>query len=388
MRMIQISSGIVGAVLLAMAGFVPNAMAGCITDAELDAAVGDQVRAGAFTVNTASLGDRPLCSGLTMAQAIQRLSAAGRGEGDSRPRGSSSERPVATGGGARDDGRSTGLERYIGRLNSERIGGYRFAEHPVVLEGLAGAGVSADMRLELADYEVTNPIARQGEVIVDQGCIPHNCSDQHYKIFVNMRTGATAFCQFDANAGPSARWWIAGRRAPVTGGGECGESVQAAPAAVRALLVGGADAASAGQAMPDVTAALRFEEANACYSPALTALTGAMTEQASVSLGAARNIPVTRSGPDAEGWHTARAPLSARWNGLTITMIEYHFFPESDGETSTLVFRDTPAAVGAVLARLGFRVRRDGDQYETEEGLPTFVHLYGMEGETRLDCSH
>jgi hypothetical protein len=48
------------------------APARCIADAELEAAVGAQIRDGAFAVSTAALGDRPMCSGLTVAQAIQR----------------------------------------------------------------------------------------------------------------------------------------------------------------------------------------------------------------------------------------------------------------------------------------------------------------------------
>lgn len=68
-----------GAVVLslgAMALFDPTGNADaaqCISDAELEAAVGSQIKAGAFAVNTATLGDRPLCSGLAMAQAVQKL---------------------------------------------------------------------------------------------------------------------------------------------------------------------------------------------------------------------------------------------------------------------------------------------------------------------------
>jgi hypothetical protein len=46
---------------------------GCLTDGEIEAAVGDQVRSGAPLVDTSVLPNRPLCSGLTIAQAIQRI---------------------------------------------------------------------------------------------------------------------------------------------------------------------------------------------------------------------------------------------------------------------------------------------------------------------------
>jgi micrococcal nuclease len=51
-----------------------------LTDAEIDRAVGDQVRSGAFFVDTRAIPDRPLCSGLTLAQAIQNIRAAAHPE--------------------------------------------------------------------------------------------------------------------------------------------------------------------------------------------------------------------------------------------------------------------------------------------------------------------
>lgn len=47
--------------------------AACVSDDELERVVGPQLRAGAFAVRTEGLGDRPSCSGLPIAQAIQRL---------------------------------------------------------------------------------------------------------------------------------------------------------------------------------------------------------------------------------------------------------------------------------------------------------------------------
>ena len=51
----------------------PALAASCVTEAELEATVGAELRAGAFAIRTDQLGDRPLCSGLTMAKAIQQL---------------------------------------------------------------------------------------------------------------------------------------------------------------------------------------------------------------------------------------------------------------------------------------------------------------------------
>lgn len=47
----------------------------CLSDAQIDQAVGAQIRAGAFTVDTRNVPDKPLCSGLTLAQQIQRIRA-------------------------------------------------------------------------------------------------------------------------------------------------------------------------------------------------------------------------------------------------------------------------------------------------------------------------
>lgn len=56
--------------------FASSAMAHpkeCITDAELEAAVGDQVRSGVFAINTSKLREAQMCSGIPVARAIQRM---------------------------------------------------------------------------------------------------------------------------------------------------------------------------------------------------------------------------------------------------------------------------------------------------------------------------
>lgn len=47
----------------------------CLTDAEIEQALGPAVRAGAPTLDTGSLPDLALCSGLTLAQQVQRMRA-------------------------------------------------------------------------------------------------------------------------------------------------------------------------------------------------------------------------------------------------------------------------------------------------------------------------
>ncbi len=47
----------------------------CLSDAQIDQAIGAQIRAGAFTVDTRNVPDKPRCSGRTLAQQIQRIRA-------------------------------------------------------------------------------------------------------------------------------------------------------------------------------------------------------------------------------------------------------------------------------------------------------------------------
>lgn len=68
-----------GLAVLSMLALIPAAALAnttCLTDAEIEAALGDQVRAKAFFIDSRVLPDRPLCSGLTLAQHIQRMRAA------------------------------------------------------------------------------------------------------------------------------------------------------------------------------------------------------------------------------------------------------------------------------------------------------------------------
>lgn len=62
--------------LVALLTLTPEqAFADCLSDSEIDGALGAQIRAGAKILDTQALGDRPLCSGLTLAQAIQNIHA-------------------------------------------------------------------------------------------------------------------------------------------------------------------------------------------------------------------------------------------------------------------------------------------------------------------------
>lgn len=72
----------------------------CISDNELEAAVGDQVRAGRFAIDASMLRNAPMCSGITIARAIQQLAGrlspeSGQTEGRA-PHAAQARAPVAS----------------------------------------------------------------------------------------------------------------------------------------------------------------------------------------------------------------------------------------------------------------------------------------------------
>lgn len=70
------SKWIVRANLACLLLAVDPAYAACLTDQEIDAAIGDQIRRGDTTVNIGRISGRPLCSGLALAHQIQRMTDA------------------------------------------------------------------------------------------------------------------------------------------------------------------------------------------------------------------------------------------------------------------------------------------------------------------------
>lgn len=64
------------AILPLLAFVIPQAAHGtdsCLSDETIEQALGEQVRSGAFLVDTRTLPVLPLCSGLTLAQQLQRM---------------------------------------------------------------------------------------------------------------------------------------------------------------------------------------------------------------------------------------------------------------------------------------------------------------------------
>lgn len=62
--------------LIAILTLAPQpVIAACLSDDEIEVQLGAQIRAGARVLDTQTLADKPLCSGLTLAQAVQALHA-------------------------------------------------------------------------------------------------------------------------------------------------------------------------------------------------------------------------------------------------------------------------------------------------------------------------
>lgn len=217
--------------------------AGCLSDAEIEAVIGPELKAGAFAVNTSKFGDRPLCSGLPIAQAIQNLRKKYFPETPSERSVPAEPASRVDRGSAASDGGSPALNRYVGKYNLDKVDGYTFSQHPVVVSALNKAGVPRLVRQEILKHEVSAPIRSTKGILISQGCFPHHCSEMHFKIYVNPRTGAGALCYFDTRAS----WYsTAGKPSSNASNAPCPEDPGATPQSIRqGLSTNGNDIKSA-----------------------------------------------------------------------------------------------------------------------------------------------
>ena len=211
--------------------------AGCVSDDELEAAVGEQVGAGAIAVGTGQFQDRQPCAGGSMAQAVQRLrerlvapTAQPASEIPDPPRpAQATPQPYALRSGR-------GLARYADRLATERVDGHSFLEDPAVISGMTRAGITPDLRRILARHDGAGPIALVDRVLVARACFARHCEDVNYTLFVNADSGAAALCRYDSmRFGRAVRWYAIGGR-PITLPGACPDNPEQAPAPARRAL--------------------------------------------------------------------------------------------------------------------------------------------------------
>lgn len=206
----------------------------CITDTELEKAVGDQIRSGAFAIKTSNLREAPMCSGLTIAQAIQRLS-----ETISPRQGGEGPSPKAASNSiSADSGTATGaysqLTQYVGKAADHRVQGHTFLEHPLIQKRLRDIDVDGPYSLIVHTGSAFTKM--EGNVLVNGGCFPESCTTNYHRLFLNTKTGAIAVCYVGGQW--SDRYWFSA----VTRGewleftGSCPESYRAAPTAIRQSL--------------------------------------------------------------------------------------------------------------------------------------------------------
>jgi len=130
--------------------------------------------------------------------------------------------------------KSSDLGGYAGTLNFEPTNGHVLLENPVVLEAFDKANVPASVRREIGDYEIGGLIEDRQGILVSRGCREHFCSEFHYGLYVNSRTGMTALCHFSRKA----TWYVPGTGKPEVSSAPCPEQIESAPASIRVALKG------------------------------------------------------------------------------------------------------------------------------------------------------
>lgn len=293
------------------------APAACITDAELDAAVGDQVRSGSFTINTSKLREAPMCSGLTVAQAIQKLAAGATPAAPRRepepPRAPATTNTPAGVQALLPASTTSELLAYVGKYKFDKIKGRAFFDHPAVISALKNTGAPAAVRKNIADYHVSGPIERQGDILIENSCYPHSCDTMQYRVIVNAVTGAAAMCNLEKGAD----WYFGGRATPLNVNANCViESLREAPIDVSRALpsqaAGATRAAAPSTNLPDITSFLTFYDPKMCSNEKWTDMFYTALNRKPVQIGALGQIKFRRSGPDKDQYITDSAIVNAK----------------------------------------------------------------------------
>jgi hypothetical protein len=129
----------------------------------------------------------------------------------------------------------SGLQAWVGKYPSDRIGGRRFFDHP---------GLRAEMRKTLGDQAyraeqgIRGPegvVVRVGDHIAAWHCMQHDCGDKNTTTIARLGAGDVVVCLQLAPDRPASRWYIPGR-APVDERGEgCPFDAGDVAAAIRRL---------------------------------------------------------------------------------------------------------------------------------------------------------
>ena len=218
---------------------VPAAAADCLTEADVEAAVGDQIRSGAFAINTSKMPDKPMCGGITLAATIQKIAARISPRKPVAPPPPPAPVQTATPNAPTVKPRNVQpLLAHVGKHHADKVKGVAFLDHPLMIAGLTDAGVSARVRARMKQYAVASAIRREGDLLVAGGCFPHFCDTDNFNLYVATDTGATALCMLDSEVAPDRAYWYspANRGKPVILDGPCAEAPDDAPGIIRSAL--------------------------------------------------------------------------------------------------------------------------------------------------------
>ena len=114
----------------------------------------------------------------------------------------------------------SGLQAWVGKYPSNRIGGRTFFDHP---------GVRAEMRKTMGEpayralQRIRGPegvVVRVGDHVAAWHCMAHDCGDKNTTTIARLAKGDVVVCVQLAPAQAARRWYIPGR-APVDERGEC-----------------------------------------------------------------------------------------------------------------------------------------------------------------------
>lgn len=129
----------------------------------------------------------------------------------------------------------TGLQAWVGKHPSNRIGGRQFFDHP---------GLRAEMRKTMGERAyrglqgISGPeglVVRVGDFIAAWHCQQHDCGDKNTTTIARLAKGDVVICWQHAPEQAARRWYIPGR-APVDERGEgCPQDAAELGAAIRRL---------------------------------------------------------------------------------------------------------------------------------------------------------
>ena len=106
------------------------------------------------------------------------------------------------------------LSAYIGKYPSDKVASISLYDHPKFKRLVSGAAPNGSIRAAILEGGVEGLVQRQGALLVQQACEPHNCGDHEWVVAILLPDGPAAICYHDSSlTGVTGRWFVGG--APV-----------------------------------------------------------------------------------------------------------------------------------------------------------------------------